>query len=133
MKDSQSLYEKRRSVLKSIPGFWKTVLLSGHTELPVYFQLEEDQEALAYLEDVWIVRDETEPRVFNLEFVRIFYSCIQHHACSPQEFGLSIPTAFQGEPVLHRLGTQKGVQIHPVGREDGKQDPRCTRYLAAGN
>jgi template-activating factor I len=64
------LYEKRRPLIKEIPGFWPRVLNSSRTMLAPLLVHDEDQEALKFLEDVWIIRDEVEPRVFTLELVR---------------------------------------------------------------
>ncbi|KAH7104208.1 hypothetical protein BKA62DRAFT_693868 [Auriculariales sp. MPI-PUGE-AT-0066] len=67
IKESQPLYEKRRTVLKGMPGFWPRVFGSTRTAMAAVLALDEDQEAIKYLEDVWIVRDAAEPRVFTIE------------------------------------------------------------------
>jgi len=66
LKKYQPLYEKRRAVLKSIPLFWTTSILN-HPQLAMIAQLDEDQEALKFLEDVWVIRDPKEHRAFTLE------------------------------------------------------------------
>ncbi|KAI0274858.1 hypothetical protein BC834DRAFT_850042 [Gloeopeniophorella convolvens] len=61
------VYQQRREALKSIPKFWPVALLK-HTLFAVQAQHESDRLALSYLEDVWVVRDVREPKVFTLEF-----------------------------------------------------------------
>lgn len=63
------IYEKRREVVKKIPKFW-AVALMNHPMIGIHAQHNTDQAALAYLEDVWMVRDTQETRAFVLEFVR---------------------------------------------------------------
>ena len=62
------VYEKRREVLKGIPKFWPVALMNNDV-----FALQavhiDDQNALSFLEDVWLVRDPRESRAFTLEFV----------------------------------------------------------------
>lgn len=64
------MYEKRRVVLKSIPKFWPVALMNSEV-----FGLQavhsDDQLALSYLEDLWLVRDPVESRAFTLEFVSL--------------------------------------------------------------
>ena len=61
--------QKRREVLKSIPKFWPIALLN-HPTVSIHIAHHQDQVALGYLEDVWLVRDPQEKRCFTLEFVR---------------------------------------------------------------
>ena len=65
------LYEKRRDLFKNIDKFWY-IALFRHRTLKFTAQHEADKTALSYLEDVWVVRDKVEPKVFTLEFVRAF-------------------------------------------------------------
>lgn len=62
------MYEKRRAVLKAIPKFWPVALMNSEM-----FALQavhyDDQHALSYLEDLWLVRNPVETRAFTLEFV----------------------------------------------------------------
>jgi len=62
----KAAFEKRRAVVKSIPKFWFTVLSNCDT-ITLYAQHEEDRAALEYVEDIWIERDEAEPRAFTVE------------------------------------------------------------------
>jgi hypothetical protein len=64
------VYQQRREALKSVPKFWPVALLK-HSLFAVQTQHEADRLALSYLEDVWVVRDPREPKVFTLEFVRL--------------------------------------------------------------
>jgi template-activating factor I len=64
------VYQQRREALKNVPKFWPVALLK-HSLLAVQTQHEADRLALSYLEDVWVVRDPREPKVFTLEFVRL--------------------------------------------------------------
>jgi Nucleosome assembly protein (NAP) len=65
------VYQQRREALKSIPKFWPVALLK-HSLFALQAQHDADRLALSYLEDVWVVRDPREPKVFTLEFVRPF-------------------------------------------------------------
>lgn len=67
------VYQQRREALKKIPKFWPIALLK-HTMFTLHTQHGGDKLALSYLEDVWVVRDPREPKVFTLEFVR----CVCH-------------------------------------------------------
>ncbi|KZW00659.1 hypothetical protein EXIGLDRAFT_830555 [Exidia glandulosa HHB12029] len=67
IKDLQPLYEKRRAVLKTIPKFWPQALFNCQ-QFGLHALLDEDRDALSYLEDLWIERDAVEPRVFTVEF-----------------------------------------------------------------
>jgi len=58
---------KRREVLKSIPKFWPVALMN-HSTVAIHAVHQQDQEALSYLEDVWLERDPEEKRCFTLEF-----------------------------------------------------------------
>lgn len=64
----EPFFAKRRPILKSIPNFWPRAFgnLAGTA---LHLQHTQDQEAVSYLEDLWISRDKTEPRCFTLEFV----------------------------------------------------------------
>jgi template-activating factor I len=55
-------------VLKAIDRFWPVALRNNPT-IGELSELNKDQQALSYLEDLWVVRDAKEPRVFTLEFV----------------------------------------------------------------
>lgn len=59
--------QKRREVLRSIPGFWPVALMK-HRLLSFHLQHNADQSALSYLEDVWVEKDPQELRCFKLEF-----------------------------------------------------------------
>lgn len=62
------VYEKRRNIVKAIAKFWPVALMN-HSMFSLYAQHNSDQVALSYLEDVWLIRDETEGRCFTLELV----------------------------------------------------------------
>lgn len=61
------VFEKRRSVVKSIPKFWPVALLNNSVFV-IHAQHNTDRLALTYLEDLWIVRDPVESRAFTVEF-----------------------------------------------------------------
>ena len=61
-------YKKRREVLKAIPKFWPVALMN-HEMIAINAVHHDDQIALSYLEDVWLVRDPRESRAFTIEFV----------------------------------------------------------------
>lgn len=65
-------YAARREVLKAIPKFWAVALMNNEL-FAMQAQHHGDQAALAYLEDVWLVRDPVETRVFTIEFVSGVY------------------------------------------------------------
>lgn len=65
------VYEKRREVVKGIPKFWPVALMNRN-EFAMLVQFPHDQNALSYLEDLWLIRDQAENRAFTLEFVRYF-------------------------------------------------------------
>lgn len=56
--------------MKAIPKFWPTALMN-HDLFSIHAQHHADQAALAYLEDVWIERDQIESRAFTIEFVSV--------------------------------------------------------------
>ena len=58
--------------MKAIPKFWAVALMNNEL-FAMHAQHHGDQAALAYLEDVWLVRDPLETRVFTIEFVSIVY------------------------------------------------------------
>ncbi|KZV70339.1 hypothetical protein PENSPDRAFT_734817 [Peniophora sp. CONT] len=61
------LYNKRRELFKNIDKFWY-IALFRHQTLKFTAQHEADKTALSYLEDIWVIRDKIEPKVFSLEF-----------------------------------------------------------------
>ncbi|KIP01493.1 hypothetical protein PHLGIDRAFT_26985 [Phlebiopsis gigantea 11061_1 CR5-6] len=63
----QPVYEKRRPVVKAIAKFWPVALMN-HEMFAIHCQHNLDQVALAYLEDLWVVRHPKEFRAFTLEF-----------------------------------------------------------------
>ncbi len=63
------VYQQRREALKRIPKFWPVALLK-HSMFALQAQHDADRLALSHLDDVWVVRDSREPKVFTLEFVR---------------------------------------------------------------
>ena len=67
----QPVYEQRRAVVKAIQKFWPVALMN-HEMFAIHCQHNLDQVALAYLEDLWVVRDPKEFRAFTIEFVRGF-------------------------------------------------------------
>ena len=69
----QPVYEKRRPAVKAIQKFWPVALMN-HEMFAIYCQHNLDQVALAYLEDLWVVRNPKEFRAFTIEFVRGFSS-----------------------------------------------------------
>jgi hypothetical protein len=93
------LFEKRRQVLKAIDKFWPVALLNSPSVGP-HAQHPKDQAALAYLEDLWVVRDPAETRVFTLEFVS--FHCPLSLFREVWTFGTDTArvVALQGEPVL---------------------------------
>ncbi|KZT44487.1 hypothetical protein SISSUDRAFT_995916 [Sistotremastrum suecicum HHB10207 ss-3] len=60
-------FAQRREALKKIPGFWSRALLR-HGLVALHTQHTADQDALSYLEDIWVERDQTELRAFKIEF-----------------------------------------------------------------
>ena len=67
-KTMDAVFAKRRQVLKTIDNFWLTAL--QNSQLGLHIQHKEDQLAMSYLEDLWIARNDVEPRAFTIEFVR---------------------------------------------------------------
>ena len=65
--------------MKSIPKFWPIALMNM-PQIAIYLGHNVDQQALSYLEDLWVVRDPVEPRAFTLEFVSSFAN-IHTRAC----------------------------------------------------
>jgi template-activating factor I len=61
------IYEKRREITKSIEKFWPVALMN-HSHFGIYAQHNADQDALSYLEDLWVARDPVEPRCYTIEF-----------------------------------------------------------------
>lgn len=68
----QPVYEQRRAIVKAIQKFWPVALMN-HEMFAIHCQHNLDQVALAYLEDLWVVRDPKEFRAFTIEFVRGFH------------------------------------------------------------
>lgn len=62
------MYKKRREIVKAIPKFWPITLMNSPQFVP-HAQHEDDQKALAALQDIWIERDPAEPRTFTVELV----------------------------------------------------------------
>ncbi|KAF7367241.1 hypothetical protein MSAN_00785900 [Mycena sanguinolenta] len=60
-------YEARRAIAKSIEKFWPVALMN-HSHFAVFAQHNADQQALSYLEDLWIERNPVEPRCYTIEF-----------------------------------------------------------------
>lgn len=65
----QPYFEKRRKILKTVPEFWSRAFLNM-PGMAMQLQHEMDQDAIKYLEDIWVVRDPVEPRCSTIEFVR---------------------------------------------------------------
>lgn len=68
LKKMDPIYAKRRTVVKDIPGFWPTALFH-HKFVEMAAEHAADKDALSYLEDVWVARNESEPRAYKMEFV----------------------------------------------------------------
>lgn len=64
------MYEKRREVLKGITKFWPVALMNSEM-IALQTVHYDDQNALSFLEDVWLVRNPQESRAFTLEFVSV--------------------------------------------------------------
>lgn len=62
------VYERRRQIVKSIPGFWPNALIR-HSLFAYHAQHNADQSALNFLEDLWVEKDPNEHRCFTIEFV----------------------------------------------------------------
>lgn len=65
-------------VLKEIPKFWPVALMNSEI-FSFHAVHQDDQHALSYLEDLWIVRDPAESRAFTLEFVSV--DCCDDACC----------------------------------------------------
>ncbi|KAF7784702.1 hypothetical protein Agabi119p4_867 [Agaricus bisporus var. burnettii] len=61
------IFEKRRELLKSIPNFWSVALIR-HSLLSFQLAIGADQDALSYLEDLWVEKDPRETRCFKIDF-----------------------------------------------------------------
>lgn len=61
------VYERRREIVKSIPGFWPNALIR-HSLFAYHAQHNADQSALNFLEDLWVEKDPNEHRCFTVEF-----------------------------------------------------------------
>jgi template-activating factor I len=68
LKRMEGLYTKRREVVKKIPNFWPTAFFHNKF-LEIATEQNADKDALTFLEDIWLVRNEVEPRAFKLELV----------------------------------------------------------------
>jgi len=66
-KKLQGIYEKRRAVTRAIPKFWPVALMNNPL-VGFHVTHNTDQLALTYLEDIWVEKDEKEPRCFTIEF-----------------------------------------------------------------
>jgi len=66
LKRMEGLYAKRREVLKKIPNFWPTAILHNKF-LELASEHAADRDALTFVEDIWVVRNEVEPRAFKIE------------------------------------------------------------------
>ncbi|KAL0950743.1 hypothetical protein HGRIS_007516 [Hohenbuehelia grisea] len=62
-----AVYTKRRETVKAISKFWPVALMN-HQLCAMHAQHSADQLALSYLEDLWVERDQNEPRCYTLEF-----------------------------------------------------------------
>ncbi|QRV99502.1 Nucleosome assembly protein (NAP) [Ceratobasidium sp. AG-Ba] len=67
IKIMQSVYQKRREAVKTLPRFWGTAL-AQHDQLAVYMAGPDDLKALTHLSDLWVEYDEVEPRAFTVNF-----------------------------------------------------------------
>ncbi|PPQ66170.1 hypothetical protein CVT26_010893 [Gymnopilus dilepis] len=67
IKRLEPIYEKRQQFVRKIPKFWITAMLR-HAGLALDLKNEEDQRVLQSLVDIAVQRNQTEPRVYNLEF-----------------------------------------------------------------
>jgi len=66
-KELEPIYTGRREILKTIPKFWPAAL-SRQPSIAVQSQHVSDQDALSYLDDIWVTRDIVEPRAFKIHF-----------------------------------------------------------------
>ncbi|KAH8835919.1 hypothetical protein DL96DRAFT_1694069 [Flagelloscypha sp. PMI_526] len=60
-------YEARRDLIKTIPNFWAVTLMHNDTFI-LHLAHAADRQALTYIEDIWVVKDDKDPRAFTLEF-----------------------------------------------------------------
>ncbi|KAJ7293202.1 hypothetical protein C8J57DRAFT_1268395 [Mycena rebaudengoi] len=60
-------FERRRPVVKSIEKFWPVALMN-HSAIAFHAQHNADQQALSFLEDLWVIRDPVEYRCYTIEF-----------------------------------------------------------------
>jgi template-activating factor I len=68
------VYEKRRAVTRGIAKFWPVALMNNGG-ISIHVTHKTDQVALSYLEDIWVEKDEKEPRCFTIEFVCFICWC----------------------------------------------------------
>jgi len=62
------IYKKRNESLRArIPKLWPVALLN-HAELAIHMSLPGDMVALSYLRNIDIIRDEREPRAYQIDF-----------------------------------------------------------------
>jgi len=66
LKKMDVLYAKRRQVVKQIPKFWPTAFFHNKF-LELEAEHSADRDALSFLEDIWIERNQSEPRAFKIE------------------------------------------------------------------
>lgn len=116
------MYEKRRATLKEIPKFWAFAILN-HEILSVQVVHWDDQNAMSYLEDLWIARDPRESRAFTLEFVS---RDAQREWESSDTEVFRVLTVLQGEPILQKHRTEEGVQVHS-STSGCRREARCGR------
>ena len=74
LKKMDVLYAKRRQVVKQIPNFWSTAFFHNKF-LELEAEQTADRDALSFLEDIWLERNQTEPRAFKIEMVRYLLPC----------------------------------------------------------
>ncbi|KAK2950019.1 hypothetical protein BLNAU_15054 [Blattamonas nauphoetae] len=65
---SQDLFEKRSTILRSLPAFWSHLLLKHH-ELSAYFQDELSVVALSFLRDITVTYADTEDIPFTMTLI----------------------------------------------------------------
>ena len=116
---------KRREVLKSIPKFWPTAL-SNHPIFQIHVAHNQDQDALNYLEDVWLARDPEEKRCFTLEFVRCDCHVTQPRS-SYTELQYFRENPYFSDPVLKK----EYRYIPPADIDDEKDEWNVTNTQAA--
>jgi hypothetical protein len=89
-------------VTRAIPKFWPVALMN-HTIIAFHVTHNTDQVALSYLEDIWVEKDEKEPRCFSIEFVRLC-SLLRESSRITWE-----PIAFQRKSLFYGFDFEKGV------------------------